>query len=206
MKCSTFGLGLTKMYKPMALSVIVVSSERDVKPYTIPRVGREIFIASGWQFQSVNKLAGRLFAFQMPTANFHVQYICFNCLQFLSVFLKLYDLLIIIDKLELRSFTRMSGTAQDTKRRVPPKRIKKSFLATRVLLDLQKCILSDAIGICSVIHNPWIWCLPFLKKRNRGTQHQFSENICSEHDLISISGTYVVTFLACLPPLGFSNI
>ena len=84
--------------------------------------------------------------------------------------------------------------------------LKSLFWLSRVLLDLQKCILSDAIGICSVIHNPWIWCLPFLKKRDRGTQHQFSENICSEHDLISISGTFVVTFLACLPPLGFSNI
>ena len=118
MKCSTFGLGLTKIYKPMALYVIVVSSECDVKPYTIPRVGRKKwdniiskkcgrlqnvniigiksfmknftlswvtllflsvtdrnnkdFITSGWQFQSVNELAGRLFAFQMPTAKFHV--------------------------------------------------------------------------------------------------------------------------------------
>ena len=139
------------------------------------------FITSGWQFQSVNKLAGRLFAFQMPTANFHIQYICFNCLQFLSVFLKLYYLLIIIDKLELRSFIRMLH--RSTKRRVPPKRIKKSFWLSRVLLDLHKCILNDAIGMCSVIHNPWIWCLPFLKKRDRGTQHQFSENICSEHYL-----------------------
>ena len=164
------------------------------------------FITSGWQFQSVNKLAGRSFAFQMLTANFHVQYICFNCLQFLSVFLKLYDLLIIIDKLELRSFTRMLGTAREHQTTGSPKRIKKSFWLSRVLLDLQKCILSDAIGICSVIHNPWIWCLPFLKKGDRGSQHQFSENICSEHYLISISGTFVVTFLACLPPLGFSNI
>jgi len=41
----------------------------------------------------------------------------------------------------------------------------------------------------------------------RGTQRQFSENICSEDDLISrIFGTFVVKFLACLPLLGFSNI
>ena len=41
----------------------------------------------------------------------------------------------------------------------------------------------------------------------RGTQHQFSENICSEDDLRSrIFGTFVVKFLACLPLLGFSNI
>ena len=41
----------------------------------------------------------------------------------------------------------------------------------------------------------------------RGTQRQFSENICSEDDLISrIFGTFVVKFLACLPLLGFSTI
>ena len=40
----------------------------------------------------------------------------------------------------------------------------------------------------------------------RGTQRQFSENICSEDDLRSrIFGTFVVKFLACLPLLGFSN-
>ena len=41
----------------------------------------------------------------------------------------------------------------------------------------------------------------------RGTQLQFSENICSEDDLKSrIFGTFFVKFLACLPLLGFSNI
>ena len=41
----------------------------------------------------------------------------------------------------------------------------------------------------------------------RGTQRQFSENICSEDYLKSrIFGTFVVKFLACLPLLGFSNI
>ena len=41
----------------------------------------------------------------------------------------------------------------------------------------------------------------------RGTQRQFSENICSEEDLRSrIFGTFVVKFVACLPLLGFSNI
>ena len=35
----------------------------------------------------------------------------------------------------------------------------------------------------------------------------FRENICSEDDLRSrIFGTLIVKFLACLPPLGFSNI
>ena len=44
-------------------------------------------------------------------------------------------------------------------------------------------------------------------RRNRGTQRQFSENICSEDDSRSrIFGTFVVKFLACLPLLGFSNI
>ena len=41
----------------------------------------------------------------------------------------------------------------------------------------------------------------------RGTQRQFSENICSEYDLRSrIFETIVVKFRACLPVLGFSNI
>ena len=45
------------------------------------------------------------------------------------------------------------------------------------------------------------------KENCRGTQRQFSENICSENDLISrIFGTFFVKFLACLPLLGFSNI
>ena len=40
----------------------------------------------------------------------------------------------------------------------------------------------------------------------RGTQRQFSENICSEGDFRSrIFGTFVVKFLACLPLLGYSN-
>ena len=42
---------------------------------------------------------------------------------------------------------------------------------------------------------------------SRGTQRQFSENICSEDDLRSrIFGTFVVKFFACMPLLGFSNI
>ena len=45
------------------------------------------------------------------------------------------------------------------------------------------------------------------KERGRGTQRQYSENICSEDDLRSrIFGIFVVKFLACLPLLGFSNI
>ena len=42
---------------------------------------------------------------------------------------------------------------------------------------------------------------------NRGTQDQFSKNICSEDDLRSrIFRTFLVKFIACLPLLGFSNI
>ena len=45
------------------------------------------------------------------------------------------------------------------------------------------------------------------KTEFRGTQRQFSENICSEYDLKSrIFGTLAVKFLACLSLLGFSNI
>ena len=41
----------------------------------------------------------------------------------------------------------------------------------------------------------------------RGTQRQFSENICSEDDFRSrIFGTFVVKFLASLLVQGFSNI
>ena len=43
--------------------------------------------------------------------------------------------------------------------------------------------------------------------KDRGTQRQFLENICSDDELRSrIFGTFVVIFLACLPLLGFSNI
>ena len=39
----------------------------------------------------------------------------------------------------------------------------------------------------------------YLCSFSRGTQRQFSENICSEDDLISrIFGTFVVKFIACL--------
>ena len=43
--------------------------------------------------------------------------------------------------------------------------------------------------------------------KTRGTQRQFSENICSEDNMRSrILGTYVVKFIASLPLLGFPNI
>ena len=41
----------------------------------------------------------------------------------------------------------------------------------------------------------------------RAPNGNFRENICPEDDLRTrIFGTFVVTFLACLPLLGFSNI
>ena len=54
----------------------------------------------------------------------------------------------------------------------------------------------------------WVFvCSGPVKSRVRGTQRQFSVNICSEDDLRSrIFGTFVVKFLACVPLLGFSNI
>ena len=44
------------------------------------------------------------------------------------------------------------------------------------------------------------------KQRTGAPNGNFRENICSEDDLRSrIFGAFVVKFLACLPPLGFSN-
>ena len=61
--------------------------------------------------------------------------------------------------------------------------------------------------ICSNRLLPVITLLYGGRSNFRGTQPQFSGNICSEDDLRSrIFGTFVVTFLACLPLLGFSNI
>ena len=60
------------------------------------------------------------------------------------------------------------------------------------------------------ITNPFRNSKTFFKHRVpviRGTQCQFSKNICSEDDLrCRIFRTFVVKFLACLPLLGFSNI
>ena len=75
--------------------------------------------------------------------------------------------------------------------------------------------LADRFGVRDTALN---WFRFYLESRKivneerkhgvlRGTQRQFSENICSEEDLRSrIFGTFVVKFLACLPLLGFSNI
>ena len=47
---------------------------------------------------------------------------------------------------------------------------------------------------------------PYRDNEHRGTQRQFSDNICSEEDLRSrIFGRSFPKFLACLPLLGFSN-
>ena len=51
------------------------------------------------------------------------------------------------------------------------------------------------------------WGNKIRQHSDRGTQRQFSENICSEDDLRSrILGTFFAKFLAWLPLLGFSNI
>ena len=66
--------------------------------------------------------------------------------------------------------------------------------------------------MCSVRHLlEFQWYLvaasDYLDLVYRGTQREFSENICSEDDLrSSMFGTFVLKFLACLPLLGFSNI
>ena len=64
---------------------------------------------------------------------------------------------------------------------------------------LKKLLTSGALG-----------CLAFVlltRSCSKGTQRQFSENIFSEDDLRPwIFGTFAVIFLACRPPLGFSNI
>ena len=55
--------------------------------------------------------------------------------------------------------------------------------------------------------NQFTFYVSFPLPSSRGTQRQFSENICLEDNLRStIFGTFVENFLACLPLLGFSNI
>ena len=61
----------------------------------------------------------------------------------------------------------------------------------------------------SVLEGPWVLVLTLSNQDSqvRGTQRQFSENICSENILrCRIFRTFVVKFLACLPLPGFSNI
>ena len=72
--------------------------------------------------------------------------------------------------------------------------------------DSLKCAIDQYIGIG---HKFALFSLSarFCFDKLRGTQRQFSENICSEDDLRSrIFGTFVVKFLAYEPVLGFSNI
>ena len=64
-----------------------------------------------------------------------------------------------------------------------------------MLLTATCIVLKDLM-----LHQPFsakIWTAGEI----RGTQRQFLENICLEDDLRSrIFGTFVVKFLACLPP------
>ena len=69
--------------------------------------------------------------------------------------------------------------------------------------------LCECCGMNELVMTGTLFPRKYIHKATciRGTQRQFSENICSEDDLRSrIFGTFVVKFLACLPLLGFSNI
>ena len=65
--------------------------------------------------------------------------------------------------------------------------------------------MSQTIG--TLLQSSRVTSSPYIKLKIRGTQRQYSENICSEDDLRSrIFGTFVVKFITCLPVLGFPNI
>ena len=67
----------------------------------------------------------------------------------------------------------------------------------------------DIIIFSCLLYNALLMSFPhdYQFTNLRGTQQQFSENICSEDDLRSrIFGTFFPKFLACLPLLEFSNI
>ena len=71
------------------------------------------------------------------------------------------------------------------------------FMRAYVLLALLSLSKNKGLYSLSIFSWPTV----------RGTQRQFSENICLEDDLKSrIFKPFVVKFLACLPFLGFSNI
>ena len=64
-------------------------------------------------------------------------------------------------------------------------------------------VVKGCVRLCRAMYGSVGLCTA----KYRGTQCQFSENICSEDDLKSrIFGTFVVKFFACLPLLGFSKI
>ena len=81
-----------------------------------------------------------------------------------------------------------------------------STSSSTVFSHLNKLGRSKATGL-GIISAEIIRECADLISVSRGTQRQFSENVCWEDDLRSrIFGTFVVKFLACLPLLGFSNI
>ena len=84
------------------------------------------------------------------------------------------------------------------------------FLADAVsILDISSLVLAEHFRLrCHLGNSSFHHLLEHdLLLMVRGTQRQFSENICSENDLRSrIFGTFVVKFLAYEPVLGFSNI
>ena len=81
-----------------------------------------------------------------------------------------------------------------------------STSSSTVFTHLNKLCRSKATGLDNISAKIIPECADLISV-SRGTQRQFSENICLEDDLRSrIFGTFVVKFLACLPLLGFSNI
>ena len=82
------------------------------------------------------------------------------------------------------------------------------FIFDSVRLDFSSSV--NMLQIADVALRVVFFCFqplfPLVSAVVRGTQRQFSENICLEDDLRSrIFGTFVVKFLACLRLLGFSN-
>ena len=76
-----------------------------------------------------------------------------------------------------------------------------STSSSTVFSHLNKLCRSKATGLDNISAKIIRECADLISV-SKGTQRQFSENICSEHDLRStIFGTFVVKFLACLPLL-----
>ena len=88
---------------------------------------------------------------------------------------------------------------------------KKSSINVQYLVSVIRAVLH---GVKNNFRSDFLLCFVntsgshrHLEAAFRGTQRQFSENICSEDDLrYRIFGIFVVKLLACLPILGFSNI
>ena len=76
-----------------------------------------------------------------------------------------------------------------------------STSSSTVFSHLNKLCRSKATGLDNISAKIIRECADLISV-SKGTQRQFSENICSEDDLRStIFGTFAVKFLACLPLL-----